>query len=153
MAIVHIGIGSNIGDREANCRKAISMLTFRGIEIKKTSSMYKTEPWGFKDQPEFINMVMEAETSLSPDELLQTLKDIENSMGRKETIRWGPRIIDLDILFYDDLVIDEDHLKIPHPLIQEREFVLIPMCEIAPNRIHPVLGKTILQIKKELKND
>ncbi|MDI6728855.1 MAG: 2-amino-4-hydroxy-6-hydroxymethyldihydropteridine diphosphokinase [Thermodesulfovibrionales bacterium] len=149
-SIVHIGIGSNMGDRQANCRNAIGRLKDKGIVIKKASSMYETKPWGLEEQPDFINMAVEAETGLSPEELLKTLKEVEKEMGRKETVRWGPRIIDLDILFYDDIVINMEHLHIPHPLLHKRDFVLLPLSEIAPDKIHPVLKKNIRQLKEEL---
>jgi 2-amino-4-hydroxy-6-hydroxymethyldihydropteridine diphosphokinase len=150
MAIVYIGIGSNVGNRETNCRMAIERLNEKGIEVKKTSSMYETEPWGFKDQPKFINMVIEAETRLEPERLLIVLKDIEKEMGRKETVKWGPRIIDLDILFYNDKIINQDELQIPHPYLHKRDFVLVPLSEIAPNKTHPILKKTIKELMEEL---
>ncbi len=150
MAVVYISVGSNLGDREANCRIALEKLNSEGIIVKKASSMYETEPWGFKDQPKFINMVIEVETELRPEELLMTLKGIEKKMGRKETIKWGPRIIDLDILFYNDKIINQDELKIPHPHMHERDFVLVPLSEIAPNKTHPILKKTIKELMEDL---
>ncbi|MBA4348623.1 MAG: 2-amino-4-hydroxy-6-hydroxymethyldihydropteridine diphosphokinase [Thermodesulfovibrio sp.] len=153
MAIVHIGIGSNIGDRRANCMKAIKNIKNHDIDVKKISSPYETKPWGIKDQPDFINMTVEAETSLSPEELLKVLKDIEKEMGREDSVRWGPRLIDLDILFYDDRVIDIENLRIPHPLLYKRDFVLLPLSEIAPDKIHPLFKKTVKQLKEEMKND
>lgn len=153
MAIVYIGIGSNIGERQANCMKAIEALKSKGITVKKISSMHETEPWGLKEQPKFINMAVEAETSMSPEEFLSALKGIEEDMGREETVKWGPRIIDLDILFYDDIVIDMKRLRIPHPLLHKRDFVLNPLAEIAPDKLHPVLKKTVNQLKEELARD
>lgn len=150
MAIVHISIGSNIGDRQSNCSDAIKRMQMKGVSIKKISSMYETEPWGMKKQPKFINMAIEAETSLLPEELLKTLKDIEKEMGRQDTVKWGPRIIDLDILFYNDIAIEMEHLQIPHPLLHKRDFVLIPLCEIAPDKLHPVLKKTIKQLREDI---
>lgn len=145
---VYIGIGSNLGNREENCLKAIRLMEEQGIKVLKRSSLYETEPWGVKDQPMFINMVIEAETELTPQELLRVLKSIESAMGRVETKRWGPRLIDLDILFYDDMILDTPELRIPHPYIHERPFVLRPLGEIAPELEHPVLKKKI----KELMN-
>lgn len=147
---MYIGIGSNLGDREGNCLKAIELMRERGISILKQSSPYETEPWGLTDQPKFINMAVEAETSRSPLKLLEVLKEIEKEMRRTEAVRWGPRVIDLDILLYGDLVLDEPDLKIPHPLMEEREFVLRPLAEIAPDVRHPVINKTMGELLKKL---
>ncbi|MFA5352728.1 MAG: 2-amino-4-hydroxy-6-hydroxymethyldihydropteridine diphosphokinase [Thermodesulfovibrionales bacterium] len=152
MALVHLGIGSNQGEREANCMKAIAILKEKGVLVQKASSLLETEPWGVTDQPRFMNMAAEAETELPPEELLRLLKEIEQEMGRDEGKRWGPRIIDLDILFYEDRVLDSADLRIPHPWLQAREFVLIPLAEIAPGKVHPVLKKTVRQMKEELQN-
>jgi 2-amino-4-hydroxy-6-hydroxymethyldihydropteridine diphosphokinase len=151
MAIAYISIGSNIGDREENCRKAIKLLKEKGIAVKKQSRMYETEPWGIKDQPKFINMAIEVETDKKPEELLRILKEIEKEIGRTETVKWGPRVIDLDIIFYDDLILKSQDLEIPHPLLHEREFVLKPLCEIAPEKKHPVTGKTVKEMLENLK--
>lgn len=144
--MVHIGIGSNLGNRQDNCREAIRQLSLRGVTIVKASSMIETEPWGVPDQPPFINMAIEAETDNVPDRLCAILKDIEMQMGRTESVRWGPRVIDLDILFYDDMVLDAPELKIPHPHLHERPFVLIPLAEIAPERVHPVFKKSVREL-------
>lgn len=146
MFIIYIGIGSNLGKRKNNCLQAIESLREKGLNIIRQSSMYETEPWGLKDQPKFINMAVEAETGLSPRKLLEVLKQIESDMGRSHTEKWGPRIIDLDILLYDDLNIAGDNLVIPHPLMHERDFVLEPLSEIAPDIVHPVLQKRIKEI-------
>ena len=143
MSIVYIGIGSNLGNRQDNCLEAISLLQSSGLTVAGRSSMYETEPWGNTEQPAFINMAIEAETSLQPSELLVLLKQTEAAMGRKPAAKWGPRIIDLDILFYDDLVICTAGLVIPHPLLHKRGFVLTPLAEIAPEKLHPVLLKKI----------
>jgi len=150
VAIAYIGIGSNLGNRQKNCLRAIELLEKRGIIVKKKSSMYETEPWGVKDQPQFINMALEVETELEPHELLRTLKDVEREVGRGVTFKWGPRIIDLDILLFNDLFLREDNLQIPHPLMHERDFVLKPLCEIAPERIHPLLKVSICDLLQEL---
>jgi 2-amino-4-hydroxy-6-hydroxymethyldihydropteridine diphosphokinase len=147
MHIIHIGIGSNLGSRQENCREAIRQLCDRGVKVVKESTMIETEPWGVTDQPRFINSVVEAETDLTPERLFSVLKDIEAAMGRAEAVRWGPRLIDLDILLYDDLVIDSPGLKIPHPLMHERSFVLIPLAEIAPEKVHPVLKKSMRELR------
>lgn len=143
MPTAYIGIGSNLGDREDNCERAIKLLEAGDIKVEKRSSMIETEPWGAEDQPKFINMAVEIETDLEPVELLSLLKKIECEIGRRPAERWGPRIIDLDILLYDDLIIKMPKLEIPHPHIAEREFVLKPLSEIAPDKIHPVLKKSI----------
>lgn len=150
MAIIYIGIGSNLGSREENCLEALRLISAKVGRITKRSSMHETEPWGVLEQPKFINMVVEAESGLEPPGLLRALKEIEDKIGREETYRWGPRIIDLDILFYDDLVIDTPELKIPHPLIHEREFILKPLSEITPDKVHPVLKKTVKELLAEV---
>jgi 2-amino-4-hydroxy-6-hydroxymethyldihydropteridine diphosphokinase len=148
MSTAYIGIGSNIGNRENNCRKAIKLIGKNGIAVRKQSGMYETEPWGVKDQPKFINMAIEVETDKAPEELLRVLKEIEKEIGRTETAKWGPRVIDLDILFYDDLILKRLGLEIPHPLLHEREFILKPLCEIAPDKRHPGTRKTVKEMIK-----
>ena len=151
MSIVYIGLGSNVGDRHRNCLTAIELLRQNGLLIAKQSSMHETEPWGVTDQPEFVNMTVETETDLAPIKLLEVLKKIEKDMGRQDTMKWGPRIIDLDILLYDDIIMKTDSLTIPHSLMHERAFVLRPLSEIAGNFIHPVLKKSITDLLKEIK--
>ena len=153
MSIVYIGIGSNLGDREKNCTRAIELLEKKGITVKKKSSLYKTEPWGIKDQPEFLNMAIEIETYLKPRELLGFLKQIEAEIGREKSYKWGPRLIDLDILLFDDIILDEDNLKIPHPLMHKRDFVLRPLQEIAPDIIHPSFKMNIGKLLQKLYNE
>lgn len=152
MAITYIGIGSNLGNREENCLTAIRLLADSGLIIKKQSSMYDTEPWGVEEQPGFINMAVAAETSLPPEKLLEVLKGIEQELGRRKSYRWGPRIVDLDILLYDDMVITTPLLQIPHPLMHQRDFVLKPMSEIAPDAVHPVIKRTIENLFSEFSN-
>jgi 2-amino-4-hydroxy-6-hydroxymethyldihydropteridine diphosphokinase len=153
MSIAYIGIGSNLGNRQKNCLRAIKLIEKNGIVIRKLSSMYETEPWGIKDQPHFLNMAIEIETHLNPEELLKILKNIENKIGRRKSYRWGPRSIDLDILLFDNLILKEDNLEIPHPLMHKRNFVLLPLSEIAPDIIHPLLRKKISDLVKELSNN
>lgn len=151
MPTAYIGIGSNLGNREENCDKSIQLIKEDSrIKITKRSSMSETEPWGIKDQPKFINMAVEIVTDLKPKALLSLLKKIETESGRSPGRRWGPRVIDLDILFYDDLVLKIPGLEIPHPEICKRDFVLIPLKEIAPEKLHPVLKKKIKELLQEM---
>ena len=153
MSVAYIGIGSNLGNRQENCLRAIELLQKKGIIVKKRSSLYETEPWGVKDQPLFLNMAIEAETKLNPEALLRILKDVEKEVGRKESTKWGPRIIDLDILLIDNIVLNKDNLKIPHPLMHKRDFVLLPLCEIAPDIKHPLLKLSIGDLLQQLQKD
>lgn len=150
MPIAYIGLGSNLGDREENCLTAVRLLAARGLVIKKQSALYETEPWGNEEQPGFINMAIEAETSLEPEKLLVVLKGIEQEIGRQDSYRWGPRVIDLDIILYGDIVINTPLLQIPHPLMHKRDFVLKPLSEIAPDMLHPVIKKAIVKLFSEL---
>ena len=139
---IYIGLGTNLGDREANLRLAKHLLAPR-VKVEQESSIYITPPWGYEDQSEFLNQVLEVKTCLSPRKLLKALKAIENQMGREKTIRYGPRLIDLDILFFGQRMIQKENLCIPHPRLHERAFVLVPLCEIAPDFIHPVLKEPV----------
>lgn len=152
MAIVYIGIGSNLGARHDNCLRAIELLEKNGLVVSKKSSLYDTAPWGRTEQPAFINMAVEIETELDPYGLLSLLKRIEKDMGRQETVRWGPRIIDLDILFFNQITLQSDTLIIPHPLMHEREFVLKPLSEIAKDLMHPVLKRKISDLSEAIKD-
>lgn len=147
---VYLSLGSNLGNREENILYAVRKLKEIGFEIKETSSIYKTSPWGKPDQPYFLNLVLEGETKLSPQRLLQKAKIIEKTLGRKKGEKWGPRTIDIDILFYDNKIIKTPNLKIPHPQLHERNFVLIPLKEIAPNFIHPLLKQNVQQMLKKM---
>ncbi len=149
--IAYIGIGSNIGDKKANCLQAVDHLKETG-SVTRVSSLYYTEPIGYKEQEDFINAVAAVETTLSPVELLSACKSIEARMGRKRTVRWGPRIIDLDILLFGNLIVNQPELIIPHPLMAARKFVLAPLTEIAPDANHPVLKKNAFQLLSELKD-
>ena len=142
----YVALGSNLGDKEANLRRALELLIERGVEIVKTSTFISTEPYGVTDQPTFLNGVCEVRTSLEPLALLHILLAIEQEMGRVRLRHWGERNIDLDLLLYEDVVMDTPELKLPHPDMQNRDFVLLPLDEIAPEIIHPTLQKTISEL-------
>jgi 2-amino-4-hydroxy-6-hydroxymethyldihydropteridine diphosphokinase len=152
--IAYIGIGSNLGDKLHHCEKAISeILKIDRHKLLAKSSLFKTQPIGYTSQNWFVNGVIKIETDLEAPELLRTLKTIESQLGRTKTFRWGPRTIDLDILFFDDIEIHTEELQIPHPLIQNRQFVLIPLAEIDRNLVHPVLKKTVQELLKNFKEN
>ena len=143
--IVYLALGTNLGDRTANLKQAIAALTPQ-LEVKAKSQVYETPPWGFEDQPKFLNQVIKANTYLDPEPLLKHLKRLEVALGRKESFPNGPRLIDMDILFYDDLVLEKPSLVLPHPRLHERGFVLLPLLEIAPNLVHPVHKKSVREM-------
>ena len=145
MAIAYLCLGSNLGNRMANLNKAVALLSQK-VNIEKVSSVYETEPIGYKEQPLFLNMACQITTMLNPGELLHFAKDIEGKMGRVQSFSNSPRLIDIDILFYDREVIRTDELNIPHPRLAKRAFGLIPLAEIAPQLIHPELGKKISEL-------
>lgn len=146
---VYLLTGGNIGNRLAYLSKAKEEIAKRCGSILKESSVYETAAWGKEDQGAFLNQVLQIETNLHPEELLKTILEIEERLGRKRQLKYGPRIIDIDILFFDDDIINEHALKVPHPQMQNRRFVLVPLNEIAPAKIHPTLHKTIAQILAE----
>lgn len=137
MPTTYLALGSNIGDREKNLREAIRILRESALQVTKISSIYETEPVDYLDQPWFLNAVLEAQTNLTAAELLATLCNIESQMGSKKAFAKGPRLIDLDILLYDEATIDTPDLQIPHPRMLQRNFVLVPLAEIAPTLRHP----------------
>jgi 2-amino-4-hydroxy-6-hydroxymethyldihydropteridine diphosphokinase len=145
--IVYLALGSNMGNRLANLKAAINNLTPQ-LTIKNKSSVYDTPPWGFTEQAAFLNQVIVAETYLTPQALLGHLKRLETALGRVPNFQNGPRLIDIDILFFDDLVLNTPLLVIPHPRLHERAFVLAPLAEIAPDLIHPILNKPIHELLK-----
>jgi 2-amino-4-hydroxy-6-hydroxymethyldihydropteridine diphosphokinase len=149
----YIGLGGNLGDRYGNIARAIDKLRLvSATRVVEQSTDYLTAPVGPREQPNFVNSAVKITTDLAPQELLGALKAIEKSLGREETYRHGPRVIDLDILLYDNEIIDTDDLKIPHPEMHKREFVLEPLCEIAPEAWHPVLKKTVREMLQALRN-
>lgn len=139
---IYLALGTNLGDRLANLRAAIAALAPQ-VRAEAESRIYETPPWGFLDQPAFLNMAIRAQTDLPPADLLAFLKQLETDLGREPTFRNGPRLIDIDILFYDDLILDTPPLVIPHPRLHERDFVLVPLADIAPNFVHPVVRQPI----------
>lgn len=153
MARVFLSLGSNIEDRLSNIQQAVSYLSLEHeIKIIKTSAFYETEPWGNKDQPWFLNACVALDTSLLPSDLLKLCQKIENKLGRtrQNNEKWLPRTIDIDILMYDDKIISEPDLIIPHPYMHQRAFVLVPMLEVKADLIHPVFNKTISELYDDL---
>ena len=146
MPTVYIALGSNVGDREANLRRAVQLMEQSGVAVTKLSSLYETEPVGYLDQPWFLNAALEATTGLPPEQLLSALRAIESQMGSSKPFPNGPRLIDLDILLYGDAVIDAPALQVPHPRMLQRNFVLAPLAEIAPQLRHPSWSTTIANI-------
>ena len=148
---VYIALGSNLEDRELKLKTALEEIA-EVSQIKKRSNIIETEPVGYTNQGKFLNMAIEVETTLSPMELLIKLQEIEHKLGRVRDIKYGPRTIDLDIIFYEDKIINQPHLQIPHPEMHKRRFVLVPLAEIAPEIIHPVERKTISYLLDECKD-
>ena len=142
---VYLALGSNVGNRAANLKAAIAALPPQ-MEVKAKSRVYETPPWGYTNQEKFLNQVVMVQTYLAPELLLKHLKRLEVALGRVPTFQYGPRLIDMDILLYDDLVFDSADLKIPHPHMHERGFVLLPLMDIAPDLVHPVKKQTIRQL-------
>jgi 2-amino-4-hydroxy-6-hydroxymethyldihydropteridine diphosphokinase len=149
---VYLALGANLGDREQNLRAALAQIRVF-VNITRVSSVYETEPWGVRDQPWFLNLICTGTTTLSPVDVLRRAKKIENEMGRAEGIRFGPRPIDIDILFYDRLIELSPALTIPHPRLHERAFVLVPLAEIAPDLVHPRFRVTIRALLDRLESN
>ena len=153
MSIVYISLGSNLGDRAGNIKRAAEQLKAdKRLKIREKSSIYETEPVGGPPQDYFLNQVIKIEANLTPQDLLGSLLEIEKRLGRKKGVRWGPRLIDLDILLFDNLILKEFDLEIPHPLLARRKFVLVPLAEINSELEHPVLKKKIKDILKGQKS-
>ena len=149
--VIYLSLGSNIGNRRKNLELAVKELENNNIKLIKLSSLYETKPVGPK-QRNFYNIAGNFITDFNPQDLLKVIKDIEKKLGRKKTYHWGPRIIDIDILFYGTQIIKSDNLIIPHKEIQNREFVLVPLKEISPEFVHPVYKKTITMLHNMLYN-
>jgi 2-amino-4-hydroxy-6-hydroxymethyldihydropteridine diphosphokinase len=149
-----VSVGSNLGDKIENCQKGINGLLADGRSVLvRSSSFYRTSPVDYEDQDWFVNLVVKIKTTLNPFDLLDKLRDIEKEVGRKtSTVRFGPRVLDLDIIFYDDQVIQTHTLEIPHPRMHKRRFVLKPICDIEPSMMHPLLGKDMRSLLDGLRD-
>ena len=145
----YLSLGSNEGDRALWMQKAMTLIAAKCGKVTTRSSVYETAAWGITTQPDFLNLVLTLETKLSPETLLGKILGIEQMLGRHRTIKWGPRTIDIDILFFNSDVINTSELIIPHPFLHERRFILTPLAEIAPLYVHPLLQKTILELLAE----
>ena len=156
MSSVYLGLGSNLGGKQGNIKKALALITERVGDILALSGFYETHPWGYDSSETYINTAVGIETKLNPEELLHITQGIERELGRKEKTIGGKycdRVIDIDILLYDNLILHTTELIIPHPLIHQRVFVLQPLSEIAPDFIHPVSGRTIIELRDLLKEE
>lgn len=140
---VFCSLGSNQGDRLAYIQNGVKLLLGIGCENVTSSGVYETKAWGLKEQPDFLNICLGLDTELEAYQFLDAIIQIERQLGRQREIKWGPRTLDIDILLYDEVVLKEDILTIPHPYMQVRKFVIMPLAELAPNVIHPVLNKSI----------
>lgn len=155
MAIVYLSLGSNKGDRVGYIQQATGILDATDkINLIRTSAFYETEPWNADTKNWFVNAIVEIKTTLSPQELLNTCQQIEAQLGRNREVEghYGDRTLDIDIIFYDDEIIDEDNLTVPHKFFHERAFTLVPMLELSPDFMHPLLNKTVMQLHEELEN-
>ena len=150
--MAYVAVGSNMGDSKATIKSAIDELDGHGLsQVTKVAKVIETEPWGKTDQSTFHNTALEYRTLLSPKELMTLLLATEHHYGRERIEKWGPRTLDLDLIFYDDLISDDPFVTLPHPLMEDRLFVLEPLCEIAPNKVHPLLGTRVFRLCDKLK--
>ena len=149
MNTIFLGLGTNLGDRQQNLQRAVNGLA-AGMTITAVSQLYETPPWGVDEQPAFFNICVAAKTLQTPQQLLTFVKNLENEIGRIPTFRWGPRLIDIDILFYNNEIIIESDLSIPHVYLPERAFVLAPLAELAPDLVHPQTGKSVNEMLDEV---
>jgi len=150
MAVVYLSLGSNLGVREQNIAAAVFVLEKCGVRTLKSSSVVETRPYGLAGQPDFLNCALECETALSPQELIAAVLRVETEMGRVRRVKWGPRVIDVDIIFYGAEIINSPGLVVPHPDMSNREFVLGPLCELNPDFIHPVFKVSVAELRRLL---
>ena len=148
----YLGLGSNLGDRRKNLRDASELLDTldAGVRVLRSSNVYETEPWGLADQPKFLNCVLEIAASVPSERLLEMAKRVEQTLGREWSPRYGPRLIDVDVLLYGDAVVEQPDLQVPHPRMEVRAFVLVPLAELADGIVHPVSGLTVGQLAAEV---
>lgn len=144
-----VALGSNLGDREANLKRAVELLKQHGVDVVKVSTFIETEPYGVTDQPRFLNGACMVKTELEPLELLRLLLSVEKEMGRVRLRHWGERNIDLDLLLFEDVLMDTEELRLPHPDMANRDFVMLPLAELAPDLKHPILQKTMLELAQK----
>lgn len=146
---IFLGLGTNLGERDENLQRAVDGLAAE-MAVTAVSPVYETPPWGITDQPDFFNICVAGQTTQPPHDLLAFIKQLEQELGREPTYRWGPRLIDIDLLFYDDKTIDDGPLTVPHPRLHERAFVLAPLADIAPDFVHPVRHQTVAEMLSQV---
>ncbi|MCX6219311.1 2-amino-4-hydroxy-6-hydroxymethyldihydropteridine diphosphokinase [Spirosoma sp.] len=151
--MIYILLGANLGNRVQTLNRAVDLISERVGPVLHGSSFYETAPWGVTDQPAYVNQVLAVETTFLPEEVLIQTQGIEQELGRVRLEKWGARVIDIDILFYDQLMLRTDALTIPHPLLHQRRFTLVPLAEIAPDFVHPILQKTTLELLADCEDE